>query len=92
MGQVSKPQTVQTGPDTAGPDTADKAPADGADRSDSRVTSGRGVHVDAPRTSVDVGKDTGKVRVRAPHTDVKVDPERGQVRVKAPYVDLNIRW
>jgi hypothetical protein len=87
MGQVAKPQTVQTGPDAA-----NKAPVDRADRSDSRVTSGRDVHVDAPHTSVDVGKDTGKVRVRAPHTDVKVDPQRGQVRVKAPYVDLNIRW
>jgi hypothetical protein len=90
ISQVAKPQTVQTGPDAT---PADKAPVDRADRSDSRVTtSGRDVHVDAPRTSVDVGKDTGRVRVRAPHTNVKVDPDRGQVRVKAPYVDLNIRW
>ena len=44
------------------------------------------------RTTVDVQKDTGKVRVKAPHTNVKVDPDKGQVRVRAPYVDLNIRW
>jgi hypothetical protein len=82
-----EPQTVQQGTEAA---PANKAPL--AERDDNRIASGRDVHVDAPRTSVDVGKDTGKVRVKAPHTDVKVDPDRGQVRVKAPYVDLNIRW
>ena len=63
-----------------------------AERDGNRTPSGRDVHVDAPRTRVDVSKDTGKVRVKAPHTNVKVDPDRGQVRVRAPYVDLNIRW
>jgi len=92
VSQIAKPQTVQKGTEAA---PAEKAPADTgrtAERDDNRAASGRDVHVDAPRTSVDVSKDTGKVRVRAPHTDVKVDPDKGQVRVRAPYVDLNIRW
>jgi hypothetical protein len=73
--------------------TEKKAPVDQAAPSARRSTvdtSGRNVHIDAPTTAVDVGKDTGKVRVKAPYTNVKVD--RGQVRVRAPYVDLNIRW
>jgi DNA-binding transcriptional regulator YdaS (Cro superfamily) len=82
VSQVGKPQTVQQG--------TEAAPADS--KATDRTASGPDVRVDAPHTSVGVGKDTGKVRVRAPHTDVKVDPDRGQVRVKAPYVDLNIRW
>jgi hypothetical protein len=94
VSQVAKPDTQQQATDVP----ADKAPVDQgapAARSDRRSTvdtSGRNVHVDAPTTTVDVQKDTGKVRVKAPHTDVKVDPDKGQVRVRAPYVDLNIRW
>ena len=92
VSQVGKPQAVQQGTEAV---PADKAPAGKgpvAERDDKRAASSHDVHVDAPRTSVDVSRDTGKVRVKAPHTDVKVDPDRGQVRVKAPYVDLNIRW
>jgi hypothetical protein len=93
VSQVAKPQTVQQGSEAA----PEKAPADRggvSERDESRAAAGRDrdVHVNAPRTSVDVAKDTGKVRVKAPYTDVKVDPDRGQVRVRAPYVDLNIRW
>ena len=90
--QIAKPQAVQTGTEAT---PAEKAPADTgrtAERGVNRAASGRDVHVAAPRTSVDVSKDTGKVRVKARHTDVKVDPDKGQVRVRAPYVDLNIRW
>jgi hypothetical protein len=53
---------------------------------------GRTVRVEAPGTSVRVGKDTGRVAVNAPHTNVAVDPDKGRVRVRAPYVDLDIRW
>ena len=53
---------------------------------------GPNVRVDAPHTTVNVGKDTGKVAVTAPHTDVKVDPDKGRVQVRAPYVNLDIRW
>jgi hypothetical protein len=58
----------------------------------SAENSGRSVHVAVPTTTVDVRKDSGRVRISAPYTNVKVDPDRGQVRVRAPYVDLNIRW
>ena len=57
-----------------------------------KVDAGRNVHVQAPHTTVNVGKDSGKVAVTAPHTDVKVDPEKGRVQVRAPYVNLDIRW
>ena len=57
-----------------------------------KVDPGRNVHVEAPHTSVNVGKDSGKVAVTAPHTDVKVDPDKGRVQVRAPYVNLDIRW
>jgi hypothetical protein len=53
---------------------------------------GRNVVVQAPHTSVKVGKDSGKVAVTAPHTNVKVDPDKGRVQVRAPYVNLDIRW
>ncbi len=81
------------------------APPDGvqlvADKQDGRapatapgtkVDAGRNVHVQAPHTTVNVGKDSGKVAVTAPHTDVKVDPDKGRVQVRAPYVNLDIRW
>ena len=81
------------------------APPDGvqlvADKQDGRapatapgtkVDAGRNVHVEAPHTTVNVGKDSGKVAVTAPHTDVKVDPDKGRVQVRAPYVNLDIRW
>jgi hypothetical protein len=57
-----------------------------------KVDAGPDVRVEAPHTSVKVGKDSGKVAVTAPHTDVKVDPEKGRVQVRAPYVNLDIRW
>jgi hypothetical protein len=57
-----------------------------------KTDAGRNVVMDAPHTSVKVGKDTGKVAVKAPHTDVKVDPDKGRVQVRAPYVNLDIRW
>jgi len=57
-----------------------------------RADGGRGVHVEAPATDVNVDKQSGKLRVKAPHTDVNVDPDKGQVRVRAPYVNLDIRW
>jgi hypothetical protein len=57
-----------------------------------KADAGRNVVVDAPHTSVKVGKDSGKVAVKAPHTDVKVDPDKGRVQVRAPYVNLDIRW
>jgi hypothetical protein len=59
---------------------------------DAKVDAGRNVLVEAPHTTVKVGKDSGKVAVRAPHTDVKVDPDKGRVQVRAPYVNLDIRW
>jgi hypothetical protein len=92
VSQVAKPKAAQQTTDVP---PEKKAPADQAAPSARRSTvdtSGRNVHIDAPTTAVDVGKDTGKVRVKAPYTNVKVDPDRGQVRVRAPYVDLNIRW
>ncbi len=57
-----------------------------------KADAGRNVVVEAPHTSVKVGKDSGKVAVKAPHTDVKVDPDKGRVQVRAPYVNLDIRW
>jgi hypothetical protein len=91
VAQVAKPNTPEQGgitPNKSAPGQARRVEPDShpVDRSN------RDVHVDAPRTSVDVGKDTGKVRVKAPYADVKVDPRQGRVRVRAPHVDLNIRW
>ena len=57
-----------------------------------KADAGRTVVVEAPYTSVRVGKDSGKVAVKAPHTDVKVDPDKGRVQVRAPFVNLDIRW
>jgi hypothetical protein len=92
--QASEPATKVTPADRAGSVERDAGgPADKTDRRAARSdVAGRNVHVEAPRTMVDVQKDTGKVRVKAPHTNVKVDPDKGQVRVRAPYVNLNIRW
>jgi hypothetical protein len=58
----------------------------------SKVDTDRNVLVEAPHTTVKVGKDSGKVAVTAPHTNVKVDPDKGRVQVRAPYVNLDIRW
>jgi hypothetical protein len=92
VSQVAKPQTVQQGPEAVPADRAPAGKGPVAERDGNRAPSSRDMHVDAPRTRVNVSRDTGKVRVKAPYTNVKVDPDRGQVRVRAPYVDLNIRW
>jgi hypothetical protein len=71
---------------------ADKGATPPESKPAAKVDAGRNVVVEAPHTSVKVGKDTGKVAVSAPHTNVKVDPDKGRVQVRAPYVNLDIRW
>ena len=71
---------------------ADKGGAAPGATPGAKVDTDRNVLVEAPHTTVKVGKDNDKVAVTAPHTNVKVDPDKGRVQVRAPYVNLDIRW